>query len=529
MGKCLTIEVWGMKEARFSERFITIDLEALNAIEKVLLISPKMPMALQLKRLLGIPMTERELFLDLHNPHSFLRKYLVAMMMSLIARCLMLLDENFKRFLWQHIQMAKWKDLQAWLNEIERAVKYHKGIPPSQTLRYQLTYLNQLAVGSLAKVTLPLSKHVWQYLVEAHHYSLLNFYLNKAPKSLLPIIFDMLEQESRILRTGFETIDQLQQRSDLTPQEEAELEDIKQRLERHLELTTPDMIEKMLPHINLDDPIMMKQHVAKTGPISAMIIVHKAMEISHNLNEPSKATSLDNTPSEVPKGNVTRALLTDKELCAIKFLQDDVNDLFSVILDQSEDVIVHGGKFFLELTDKLMRILQKKEVTVELLQEAKIAAANLVNALSTIKGLDYSDICARLTKWCGEEWIAKLRPMPVGEVVEPIKEKMASSSQNLPASMEDAGREDLILLVKKIVDDTEEEALKEELTKFLQLLSAPQPITLGTIKGLMGTYNRIKKDFPSFRGLRPIHEKLTELGLVEEEGSLESTPHFVFS
>jgi hypothetical protein len=422
-----------MKEVRFSQRFINIDFEALNAIEKVLLMPPKMPMALQLKQLLGIPMSERELFIDLQNPNSFIRKYLVAMMMSLIARSLMLLDEDFKRFLWQHIQIAKWKDLQAWLEEIERAVKYSQGIPPSQTLRYQLTYLNQLAVHTLAKVNLSLTKSAWQYLVEAHHYSLLNFYLSKAPKSLLPIIFDMLEQESRILRTGFETIDQLQQRIDLTAQEEAELDDIKQRLERHLELAIPEIVEKMLPHINLDDPIMLKQHVAKTGPISAMIIVHKVMEISHNLNEPSRYTGLiDNTSSKAIKGNLTRTLLTDKELCAIRVLQDDVNDLFSLILNQSEDVIIHGGKFFLELTDKLMRICQQKEVTVDLLQEAKITAANLVNALSNIKGVEYSDICARLTKWCGEEWVAKLRSVPVGKGVESIKkevtEEMTSSS-----------------------------------------------------------------------------------------------------
>jgi hypothetical protein len=88
--------------------------------------------------------------------------------------------------------------------------------------------------------------------------------------------------------------------------------------------------------------------------------------------------------------------------------------------------------------------------------------------------------------------------------------------------MEDAAREDLIFLVKRIVADAEEQALKEELTKLLQLLSAPEPITLGTMEELINICNEIKRDFPFFREVTPIHEKLTELGLVEKENSLNS-------
>jgi len=79
---------------------LRINLNALNSIQMALLLIPTSQIAQQLKHQFGIMhMTEREIYIDLQNPYSLLRKYLTSIMKSLVSRCLMLLDESFKQYL----------------------------------------------------------------------------------------------------------------------------------------------------------------------------------------------------------------------------------------------------------------------------------------------------------------------------------------------------------------------------------------------------------------------------------------------
>lgn len=127
---------------KIDKKLLSIDFNALNLIQMALFAAPNREIVIRLKKLFGIPyLTPQEVQQELNNIHSPLRKHLLGLMMSMIIRSQLLLDENFQKMLIILMEKENLKFI-AELIEIEK--RFQKPLQMHE-LREKLILLNQVA------------------------------------------------------------------------------------------------------------------------------------------------------------------------------------------------------------------------------------------------------------------------------------------------------------------------------------------------------------------------------------------------
>lgn len=381
------------------KRIISLNLQELNLLQSIILLMPTPDVALKIKKQFGIPLSVTEIVSEMRNIHSPLYRYLKALQMSIVARCLMLREENFKEML-KHLRAKSEHELML----IERknlkrklGALFHKYV-----FRKYIESLNQVAVESMQTIPLPLKIEARDYLIEAHKSNLLRFYLKHAPANMVSLILEIVETQVRMIQRNYELLDSIRSRPDLSSKQKEELDEWEERYANHLLASEPERMERVLSHLDLDDPIVLKQ-TSNHGVINESIhgiglqnIVKYEKKIFKELNNEQVHETHEESEAVLQKVQYNQL--------NYRTIQNDLNEQLVNIVDINKDVLIVGLKEIIEFVEILSSAIAKEKYRKTNAITVYNGAINLIDKLTEIKEIDYS----MLIEWLKEKFDVRI-------------------------------------------------------------------------------------------------------------------------
>lgn len=537
------------------KEFLSIDFQALSLIQLALFSIPTYDVVIRLKKLFGIKyLTAQEILQELQYPHSPLRKYLYAIMMSLIIKSEILLEENFQRMLNRLIK-EKEKKLIEELIEIEER---NHGKPSIHDVKAKLIILEKLAVAALQKIEPNILPLVMIYALEGHRSNLLTFYLKYADAKLAPVVVDMVDSHINILTLGYQKYEKISQRQNLTPLQRKKLDEWLERRINRIQALTPENIEKILPHLPLHDPVSLKQHLfhVLTNDYIDIIDLEKIKNVKIHHEDESESAQLGSEQKNVNDSMIAQLVLPEqKQIMQFKVFQNNLNDLFTDIFDKHEGILIYEVPSIIAFLDMLMKVVQNKNITPSFLAKVKLTAFELTETLSEVEDVDYSSLIECIYLMYGEEfalmhrYIAAILPekiflsetnvpsieMNTSEekqqlatednketmkgIVAPPEESLEENHKTTPT--QEFTTSDITksiinpakLLILEFLKLEQPRELQESLIQILELLKE-SVVTQEIADKITNTYNHIKTHFPMFDTSEILFKELSKLPFI---------------
>ncbi len=486
------------------KRIISLNLEELNLLQSIILLIPTPDIALKIKKQFGIPFTVTEIVSEMRNINSPLYRYLKALQMSIVARCLMLRDENFKEML---KQLRTQSEQELAFIERKNLKRKLRAMLHKYVFRKYIELLNEVAVESMQTIPLPLKIEAREYLIEAHKSNLLRFYLKHAPPNMIALILEIVETQVRMIRRNYELLDSIRNQPDLTPKQKEDLDEWEQDYANYLS-TDPEKKERILSHINFDDPIVLQQSANKDGV--NLLVRGKRLETIGGLNG-EKPKNLNE--SEIVEPHDEPGEIQKHELPKINYqlIKDDLNDCLSKIVDLNKDTLILGLEEIQSLVELLSRDIFSERFRKTNNANIFKAADKLVKKLSAIEEIDYSELIDYLVEKFS------LKPIRSAKIITDSKielkkdiQKSILGERDLSqfASLIPESQQKAISFVAELVHNSSSSISKNtEGNELLNLLSKPfSPENATTIMDLL---NEIRLKYPEAEGLDDLFLKVT--------------------
>lgn len=262
-------------EFAINNKLLTVDLNVLNLLQMALITLPTEKTAVKLKRQFGLYyLSPQEILRELSNLYSPLRKFLVSLMMCMVARCLMLMNERSHHMIEQENKLAE-MELEEILEEQVAEKKQHKTDARVPLLRKELMRWDRIVSNILLVTSLPLQPFTQAYLLDAFKANQLSYYLGIASPEIWDFVRDIIEQNFRMAKRDLNEIARIRVLGVLTPEKKNQLNEVEERYLQSLEYqSNPSILAKILPHINFTDPSVISLQLWK-NLVKNQSIVHE--------------------------------------------------------------------------------------------------------------------------------------------------------------------------------------------------------------------------------------------------------------
>jgi hypothetical protein len=501
------------------KRIISLDLQELNLLQSIILLMPTPDVALKIKKQFGIPLSVTEIVSEMRNIHSPLYRYLKALQMSIVARCLMLREENFKEML-KHLRAKSEHELML----IERknlkrklGALFHKYV-----FRKYIESLNQVAVESMQIIPLPLKIEARDYLIEAHKSNLLRFYLKHAPANMVSLILEIVETQVRMIRRNYELLDSIRSWPDLSSKQKEDLDEWEERYANHLLASEPEKMERVLSHLDLDDHKVLGQTLNLRSVNESILGVGlQSIVNKKNLRVQELNSDLVNEIYEEPE-----AVLQNFQYTKLNYqiIREDINDRLAKIVDINKDILLEGLEEIVEFVEILSSAISKERYRKNNPVTIYNAAVKLVDELSEIEEIDYSDLIALLMeKFSIKSDSVKLKKPQENNKVD-LQDQLDKNFKDQELlhirSMREYNQE-VISVISNLVNTSQiSEDLKRELEKILQTLDLP--FNKENSQRLLSLINEVQNGYPDFSEFETLFEIITKY--VDEQNNLIHQP-----
>jgi hypothetical protein len=196
-----------MHKITLTENLLSIDIEALNLLQGALFTQPQRELIKKLKDKFGLfQLTPSEVEQELKYVNSPLRKYLIAMMNSLLIRAQILLSENFQEFLRKQLKLQLKRKYRDFLSHLLKRLRRNR---LKYALKRKLRIINYLTLKSCHTVLIDDFYHLRPLVVEAHRYDLLKSSLQYSNIHTSYILKEMINSHFQMLTVCFNKYEQI--------------------------------------------------------------------------------------------------------------------------------------------------------------------------------------------------------------------------------------------------------------------------------------------------------------------------------